>query len=144
MEVGAYLCSHDQLTIYFLRQLISGQKKRKQLFVPRRYTRGRCEVRPSGLPVLPLVQGLGPQAHPRQTRASPGGGTVPPRRPGSSPHTTAVGHQHLPQCGRKAVRSVGAELHAGQEREVCREAQAHDRDGPGGGRDLRPVYLGFK
>ena len=30
VEVGAYLCSHDQLTIYFLRQLISGQKKRKR------------------------------------------------------------------------------------------------------------------
>ena len=30
VEVGAYLCSHDQLTIYFLRQLIAGQKKRKR------------------------------------------------------------------------------------------------------------------
>ena len=34
VEVGAYLCSHDQLTIYFLRQLIAGQKKRKRFSCP--------------------------------------------------------------------------------------------------------------
>ena len=29
VEVGVYLCSHDCLTIYFLKQLVSGQKKCK-------------------------------------------------------------------------------------------------------------------
>ena len=29
VEVGAYLCSHDVLTVYFLRDLVSGKKKRK-------------------------------------------------------------------------------------------------------------------
>ena len=29
VEVGVYHCSHDCLTIYFLKQLVSGQKKCK-------------------------------------------------------------------------------------------------------------------
>ena len=29
VEVGAYLCSHEVLTIYFLKDLVSGKKKRK-------------------------------------------------------------------------------------------------------------------
>jgi len=29
VEVGAYLCSHEVLTIYYLKDLVSGKKKRK-------------------------------------------------------------------------------------------------------------------
>ena len=29
VEVGAYLCDHEVLTIYFLKQLVSGKKKCK-------------------------------------------------------------------------------------------------------------------
>ena len=29
VEVGAYLCSHEVLTVYFLTDLVSGKKKRK-------------------------------------------------------------------------------------------------------------------
>lgn len=30
IEVGAYLCEHNNLTIYFLKKVISGEKKCKQ------------------------------------------------------------------------------------------------------------------
>ena len=33
VEVGAYLCNHDALTIYFLKQLVSGQKKCKSVLL---------------------------------------------------------------------------------------------------------------
>ena len=29
VEVGAYLCSHEVLTIYFLKQLVSGERRCK-------------------------------------------------------------------------------------------------------------------
>ena len=34
VEVGAYLCSHEMLTIYFLKDLVSGKKKCKSPLRP--------------------------------------------------------------------------------------------------------------
>ena len=56
VDVGAYLCDPDTLTVYFLKQLIAGRKKRKEYTDSTNTYTYRCEVQQGLLPLLSLIQ----------------------------------------------------------------------------------------
>ena len=55
VDCKAYLCSHDTLTVYFLRDLISGKKKCKLLSINTFVNTCRYKVHKCILPFLSVV-----------------------------------------------------------------------------------------
>ena len=63
VEVGAYLCDHEVLTVYFLKDLVAGKKKCKSRFADRLLTTPRhlVDIKCSQVSYLfaPQYTGLG-------------------------------------------------------------------------------------